>query len=158
MLFRSARHRPRESPVAGPGKLIQGRHALTSTMPAWGGGGPGDDRPTRLGRWLVASLLLHVLAFLSWNGVRQLALQRPEAVPQWVRNAVLPPPPKPEPAKPLQPRPENEQAVEIPLQFLEVDPALVTDQEPKNTPFYSTANTLAGNPNPPVAEIGRAHV
>ncbi len=92
------------------------------------------------------------MAFLSWNGVRQLALQRPEAVPQWVRDTVLPPPPAPEPAMPPQPRTEAERAVEIPLQFLEVDPTLVTEQEPKDTPYYSTANTLAGNPNPPVAE------
>lgn len=121
--------------------------------------GPGEGQPTRLMRWLALSLLLHAVAFVSWHGVRQWALARPDAVPQWVREAVLPAPPKPnDPLVARPPTPQEEQAVEIPLQFLEVDPSLVTDQEPPKTPYYSTANTLAGNPNPPVANATQPRI
>jgi len=37
---------------------------------------------------------------------------------------------------------------EIPLQFVEVDPAAVTEDAPDNAPYFSTANTKAANPNP----------
>jgi len=113
----------------------------------------------RLGRWLAISLLLHAVAFVAWRGVRELALSRPDAVPEWIREAVLPQTPKPDAALAARPpSPQEEPAMEIPLQFLEVDPSLVTEQEPSKTPYYSTANTLAGNPNPPVAEATKPRV
>lgn len=36
----------------------------------------------------------------------------------------------------------------ITLQFVEVDPARATPEEPKDAPFYSVANTRASNPDP----------
>lgn len=53
---------------------------------------------------------------------------------------------KPEP-QPTGPTPA-EQWEEIPLQFVEVDPALVTAEPPKEAKYNSTANTVAANPNP----------
>ena len=55
-------------------------------------------------------------------------------------------------SKPPEPRAETEKSqeqwAEIPLQFIEVDPALVTAEVPKDAQYTSTANTLAANPNP----------
>jgi hypothetical protein len=49
---------------------------------------------------------------------------------------------------PVAAEPPAEQWTEIPLQFIEVDPALATDDLPKEAKFTSTANTLAANRNP----------
>ena len=106
-----------------------------------------------MARWLVVSLLVHFLGLMSWEGARRLAQARPEVLPEWMKTALLPPkPPTPEELA-LRPRPvEPEPDVEIPLSFLEVDPTQAVAQPPKDTRFVSTANTLAGNPNPPVKE------
>lgn len=52
------------------------------------------------------------------------------------------------PERPPEPKPQETGWEEIPLQFIEVDPALVTEEVPKESKFYSTANTLAANPDP----------
>lgn len=51
--------------------------------------------------------------------------------------------------RPLQARqqPQN-QRQEIPLSFLEVDPATAVEKPPENAKFYSTKNTVASNPDP----------
>ena len=47
--------------------------------------------------------------------------------------------------KPRPPAPQNQ---EIPLTFLEVDPATAVDQAPEKAKFYSDKNALASNPEP----------
>ncbi len=51
---------------------------------------------------------------------------------------------------PLQPKPQRPppQNQEIPLTFLEVDPATAVDQAPEKAKFYSDKNALASNPEP----------
>lgn len=96
---------------------------------------------------LLCSILVHLqLFFLSWLLPE---MQRRGFMPDWLKpvaEAVAPQIPKPNPARAQAPR---EQEIEIPLQFLEVDPALATAEVPKQARFTSTANTLAANPNPP---------
>lgn len=98
---------------------------------------------------LVLSFAIHVLVMISYLGLRQVAKSRPQALPKWVVEAVLPEPPPPlaEPEIPRvqDPPPEPEPQVV----FVEVDPQSVTEEAPEKTPFYSTANTLAANVRPP---------
>jgi hypothetical protein len=113
---------------------------------------PRRTRPGPLFWALLISLGLHATAFVGWEASKLLVAAFPRWFPEWVKEAVTP---KPEPAKPIPlapslPPPQlAEEQVEIPLTFLEVDPTLVTKEAPKQTPFYSTENTLAGNPSPP---------
>jgi len=51
---------------------------------------------------------------------------------------------------PLQPKPQSpaQQRQEIPLTFLEVDPATAVDSAPEKAKFYSDKNAFASNPEP----------
>jgi outer membrane biosynthesis protein TonB len=97
---------------------------------------------------LLLSLLLHTYIWLMavlidrafTNGWLPAWLQPLVQPAQALLAAVNPPPPAPV-APP-------EEWTEIPLQFVEVDPALVTEQPPTVAKFTSTANTVAANPNP----------
>ena len=94
---------------------------------------------------LLCSILLHLqVFFLTWLLPE---LLRRGWLPDWMKPvmaAVSPAVPKPDPA-----RNPALQDQEIPLQFIEVDPALASAVEPPKAKFTSTANTLAANPNPP---------
>ncbi len=101
---------------------------------------------------LLVSLLLHGYVWFM-----AVLIDRAFArgwLPDWMQPLVQPaqailaatPGTRPEPPEPA------EQWDEIPLQFIEVDPALVTEQAPSTAKFTSTANTMAANPNP-AAEI-----
>ena len=104
--------------------------------------------------WALAlSAGIHVLATVGWLATVVLVQAHPEWFPRWLQKAVLPPsqaaatPPPLEMAE-YRSRPDE---YEIPLSFIEVDPALVVADSPKNPQFQSTANTLAQNiaaPNP----------
>lgn len=92
---------------------------------------------------LLVSLALHFYVFFVAWLVPQLAHWK--WTPAWLKPlvAAAPAAPKVKPAKPIEPV-----EVEIPLQFIEVDPALASPDAPKQARFTSTANTLAANPNP----------
>ncbi len=102
---------------------------------------------------LLCSILLHLQVFF-------LSLLLPELlrrgwIPEWIRpvaEAVQQRLPKPDPKRAEAPK---EQDIEIPLQFIEVDPALAVAEPPKQSVFTSTANTLAANPNPPKQPTAR---
>lgn len=110
----------------------------------------------RNGRWLrsplaialLLSIALHLYAWLMAHLIG--AALRNGWLPAWMRPVVAPvaalvatPSTPPTPSAP---EPAWE---EIPLQFVEVDPLTVTAEAPPQTPFYSTAATVAANPNPP---------
>lgn len=108
----------------------------------------------------LLSLLLHLYVWLMAMLLRS-ALQN-GWLPPWMERAVQPvaallqpSPPTNAPVQPTQPRESWE---EIPLQFVEVDPALVTDDAPDDAPLFSTANTRAANPNPPEVDTGKVRV
>lgn len=97
------------------------------------------------------SILLHLIGALVYQQVVRIARSRPDTLPRWVLEAVAPETPREwvleELNRPKEPEPEP--APEVPVTFVEVDPAAVTDETPPNTPFYSTANTVAANVKPP---------
>ncbi|MFO1462086.1 MAG: hypothetical protein U1G08_22105 [Verrucomicrobiota bacterium] len=100
---------------------------------------------------LLLSLLIHVYIWLMAQLLD--AALRNGWLPDWLRPAAQPiaalvSAPKPNPSEKATPPPQ-EAWQEIPLQFVEVDPATITDEAPPDTQFYSTANTVAANPDPP---------
>lgn len=101
---------------------------------------------------LLLSLGLHVAAIVGWEVLQVAVRAFPQLFPTWVQQAVQPRPETPlaaqKPPDTYRPAPDE---VEIPLTFIEVDPSLATEETPKESRFYSTANTLAGNPTPPKA-------
>ena len=92
---------------------------------------------------LLLSLVLHLfLFFFAWLAPQ---MANWKWLPAWVKPliAAVTPPPPPKPEARTEP-----QEVEIPLQFIEVDPNQSVADAPKDARFVSTANTLAGNPSP----------
>ncbi len=89
---------------------------------------------------LVISLVLHALIYGAWLAAPATAkffkeaLERVPAKPR----AELPPTFEQPPA------PKRE----VPMVFVEIDPALAAKEPPKETKNYSTANSLAANPTP----------
>ena len=80
------------------------------------------------------SIFLHVFTFLVIEAGHGAGLWQMRAVPKnW---AALKNPPDQ--------TADKESQI---LQFLEIDPSQVAQEEPKDTKFYSTANTLAANPD-----------
>jgi hypothetical protein len=49
-----------------------------------------------------------------------------------------------------QSQPQQQQQLEVPLVFVEVSPAQATTEAPKDTPYYSSKNSIAANPEPTV--------
>lgn len=100
---------------------------------------------SRLAWAFVLSLLFHALIFgLVQLDKRFHFIERVE-LPAWLfppkrlaQSMVLPPR-----IAPVQPPPTLEV---LPMQYVDVNPVAVTAEAPKDTPYYSTANTLAANP------------
>ena len=81
------------------------------------------------------SVLLHFLTFFVIEAGHGVGLWKMRAVPKsWAA------------VKNTQDQAASEKEAQI-LQFLEIDPAQVVQEEPKDTKFYSTANTVAANPD-----------
>jgi hypothetical protein len=104
-----------------------------------------DSANTRLAVALAASLLLHGAGYLGWKvlppamSAFKSALQR-----VW-----------PKRFSELSPEKTIESLAkrEVPLVFVEVDPALASAEPPKDTRNYSTHNSLAANEQPRKADI-----
>jgi len=112
----------------------------------WAGTAPWrrpDLRP--LGWAAVIALAFHLLVLVLWTGAGIWVRRAPDQAPEWVRNLVQPtPPPAPRPADPAQ----DPAWQEIPLTFIEVDPALAVKDPPRDAKFYSAANAVSGQPIP----------
>jgi hypothetical protein len=104
------------------------------------------DDESRLAWAFVLSLLLHALIFGTWQLDRRYHFLERIQLPSWMfppkrlaEKMVLPPvagqPPQP---------PELEI---LPTEFVEVNPAVATADPPKQSKFYSTANSQAANPD-----------
>jgi hypothetical protein len=130
---------------------------LSDVAYQWRSEDPQDGGPGRVVRWLIVSLLVHAVVLGLWDGARRWAEANPDRTPDWLRSAVLPKPMEPDPAL-SRLRSAEEQDVEIPLTFLEVDPDRATDEVPPDTRYMSTVNTLAANPNPPKADATQPRV
>jgi hypothetical protein len=106
-----------------------------------------DTTRKRLAVALVASLLLHAVAFTGWVVSPTLSSYARRIV-----EALLPrkfETMKPTLAPPAEPRAKRE----VPLVFVEVDPAQAAPQPPKETRNYSTHNSIAANEQPKNLEV-----
>ncbi|MFM7556457.1 MAG: hypothetical protein ACKPAH_14330 [Verrucomicrobiota bacterium] len=93
----------------------------------------------------MIALALHLLVLVLWTGAGIWVRRAPDQAPEWVRNLVQPaPPPAPKPADPAQ----DPAWQEVPLTFIEVDPALAVKDPPRDAKFYSAANAVSGQPIP----------
>src|SRR6185436_18587609 len=94
----------------------------------------------------VISLVLHGLIYAGWQVAPATAAFFKELVRSVVPKnlVVMPPKPKVE---------ELQAKREVPMTFVEVDPAHATPEPPKETKNYSTANSIAANPVPKEAEV-----
>lgn len=106
---------------------------------------------------LLLSLALHLYVWLM-SVLIQAALKN-GWLPPWLDRAVRPIAAQlnPTPNTPT-PAPPAESWQEIPLQFVEVDPASVTEEAPENTALFSTANTRAANPNPTTTDQAKPRI
>jgi hypothetical protein len=98
----------------------------------------------RLAVALVISLVLHAIIYGAWlvaPATAKFLKEAFERVPVKNRTQLqreIEPPPTPK--------------REVPMVFVEVDPALASKEPPKETKNYSTANSIAANPTPKNAE------
>ncbi len=98
---------------------------------------------SRLAWAFALSLAFHLLVFGGYREGKQLHLwdhlhwpawlQPPRFITQLVKPKLTPPPPQPQ---------------EVPLIFVNVNPAQATAEPPKNAKYYSDKNAKAANPEP----------
>jgi hypothetical protein len=102
-------------------------------------------RTTRPLLWaLGVSVFLHLLFGLFYTVVELWVARSPQNAPEWAREMVRPTSPAPA----LSAVPAEPAWQEIPLEFIEVDPANAVEKETKDARFYSNANTVTGQPVP----------
>jgi len=91
---------------------------------------------------VAISVAVHLAAFGAWSWGRTHIVWKGLPMPTWLQLTPAKPHTAtlPRPLRPVQqPRPP-------PLLYVDVDPALAATQPPENPKFYSTANTVAANP------------
>lgn len=95
---------------------------------------------------LLVSLALHLYVFfVAWLVP---GLMRRGWIPDWLKPVIAAVAPAVLAKDPAKARPVPPSDIEIPLQFIEVDPALAATEPPKDAQFMSTANTVLANPVP----------
>lgn len=97
----------------------------------------------------ILSLLLHVLLWGTWRAGRRLHWW--EGQPAWLVQfyKLLQPSPSPTALARLRAKTRPPQPVrEIPLSFMEVDPALASAEPPKEAKYYGAFNAIAAQPDP----------
>jgi len=103
------------------------------------------DYESRLAWALVLSLLFHALLFGTWKLDQRYHFIERIQLPAWMF-----PPKRLAERMILQPAPAQVQQPPVlevlPMQYVDVNPAAVTAEPPKDTPYYSIANTAAANP------------
>jgi outer membrane biosynthesis protein TonB len=104
-----------------------------------------DTANTRLAVALAVSIVLHVLGYATWK-VAPIATAAMKSVVQRVLPKIF---------SELQPQPKVAPPAkrEVPLVFVEVDPALASAEPPKETKNYSTHNSVAANEQPKKADV-----
>ena len=109
---------------------------------------------------LVVSLVLHALMLQMWSALPGFLAHPPRWLPSWMQAAVrsLPTPVPVAVVVPPKPPPERPDEFEIPLSFIEVDPALAVADKPQRAQFQSTANTVAQNVAAPKPELKQPFV
>jgi hypothetical protein len=95
----------------------------------------------------IVSLLVHAVLFGGWKIGQRYGWWRQLHIPKFL-SFLLPDPPKPPPKNPKLELPQKPKLVEVPLVFVDVDPAKTAPEPPKDTPYYGAANSTAANPTP----------
>ncbi|HVV00231.1 MAG TPA: hypothetical protein VHH88_02645, partial [Verrucomicrobiae bacterium] len=98
-----------------------------------------DDDDSRLVWAFVLSLAAHVFVLGTYEGGKELGVWQAMHLPRWLHPPALVAKTNPK----LSPPP-----VEVPLVFVDVNPAQAVAQAPKNAKYYSDKNSRAANPNP----------
>jgi hypothetical protein len=99
---------------------------------------------------LVLSLLIHLFFFGTWKLGQRLHWWDQQS--SWLvklTERMLHSPARPKPLSPAR-QMEETPVPQIPVTFVEIDPASTTVEAPKDAPFYSTQNSKAANPEPTV--------
>jgi hypothetical protein len=109
----------------------------------------------RLAVALAISLALHGMIYAGWRVAPTVSAILKDAIARVLPKKFVELQPKPK----LTPTPKHE----VPMVFVEVDPALASKEPPKETKNYSTDNSLAANPKPkdldvPKIEGSQTHV
>ena len=105
-----------------------------------------DTANRRLAIALAVSLVIHALGYVTWEmGPPALAIFK-SVVASVLPKALLQLRPE---TKPAQSPPKRD----VPLVFVEVDPALASAEPPKETRNYATHDTLAANPEPKISDV-----
>jgi outer membrane biosynthesis protein TonB len=98
---------------------------------------------SRLAWAFAISILLHLLIFGGFELGKKYHLWETLQWPSWLRPVQqLVQALRPKPVQPVQ------QPREVPLVFVDVDPALASAEPPKNAQYYSSHNAEAANPDP----------
>ncbi len=142
-----------------PGACRVGRgtaRLVTGMMASWPNVNWRRQWRTPLVIGLLLSLALHLHVWLM-AVLFQAALQN-GWLPPWLERAVQPMASLVQSATNTPPAVPPETWQEIPLQLVEVDPALVTEDAPDATSFFSTANTQAANPDPAPMDQGKPRI
>jgi hypothetical protein len=93
----------------------------------------------------VLAVAAHLLILLLWTGAAVWVRRAPDQAPDWVKSLVQPTAAVPQ--RPVDPA-QDPAWQEVPLTFIEVDPALAVKDPPRDARFYSAANALSGQPIP----------
>lgn len=103
-----------------------------------------------IGLALAISLAFHLALFTSLELSRRYSWWQKNPIARWLREALLQPVVAriPEAKKPSPPTPVTR---EIPLTFVDVDPAQAALEPPKDAKFYSSLSTKAANPDPKIS-------
>src|SRR5438477_439011 len=105
---------------------------------------------------ILASLVLHALAFLTWAQSDRLArfiLFRP-LVKLLTAPAWMPPQAEPIPTITFVQAPEEQPKHDERRTFAETDASQFSGEEPKSASLYSTLPTVAQNPENPTGKVG----
>jgi hypothetical protein len=105
-----------------------------------------DTTNKRLAVALVISLIIHALAYTGWRVAPAAAALVKSAIARVLPKAFSELQPE---RKLTEPQPKRE----VPLVFVEVDPALASPVPPKETQNYSTHDSIAANEQPKKADV-----
>jgi outer membrane biosynthesis protein TonB len=102
-------------------------------------------------RALAISLLIHVVGVGCWEVGQKRGWWKNDSLSAWlakIEKKMLQSSSKPKPIFQIAKLPTQPQMrqVEIPLTFVDIDPAKVVEAPPKDAKFYGAANTLAASP------------
>jgi hypothetical protein len=104
-----------------------------------------DAETSRLSWAFIVSLALHLLIAGTYYVGHEYGWWKNLHWPGWVKSRMLT-----ELFQKPKEQPQEQQQIEVPLVFVDVSPAQATTEAPKQTPYYSSKNSIAANPEPAV--------